>query len=167
MQRGFGIGFRVEVDPEFDGEGAEAPQRIPADLPRIGAVLRLTPPDAEPWLIAIGAPNWWRTPVVTAVAFISDFIGYVVDVVDRRVLIERPGVIRVWEAQESNLLLLVGHTDIAAFGAGGVAWQTPPLVRDDLKVIASDPVRITCRGRDDVDTFVEFALDPATGERLG
>ena len=167
----FEVGFAVEVDPEFPADGGEPPQRIPRDLPRIGAILRLTAPGADAWDIAIGQPNWWRTPIPTAIAFISDLTGFLVDVAERRILYEEEPVTRIWQAQESDLLLMVSFGDVTAIGPTGVVWRSKRLAYDDLKVTASDLTRIVCRGMVDVnDLFTgipsEIAIDPLTGEQL-
>lgn len=159
----FEIGFAVEVDPEFPADGGEPPQRIPAGLPRIGAVLRLTAPGATPWDIAVGAPNWWRTPIPTAVAIISDWIGYLVDVVERRVLVEVPGVVRIREDERHDLVLLITEGDLTAVGPRGVVWRSERIASDDLKVVAIDDRGIVCTGYDGGEFPTEFVVDPATG----
>ena len=166
----FEIGFDVEVDPEFPPDEGVPIERIPPDLPRIGAILRLSPPDAPPWDIAIGAPNWWRTPISTAIAFISDLTGYLVDVAERRILLKEEPVTRIWQAQESGLLLMVSFDSICAVGSDGVAWRSGRLAYDDLKVVASNREQIVCRGLVEVDDLAsgihsEISVDPRTGEQ--
>jgi hypothetical protein len=166
----FEIGFGVEVDPEFPAGGGETAERIPGNLPRVGAILRVTAPGHPSWDIAIGAPNWWRTPMPTAIAFISDRTGFMAQVVERRVIGEHYGVTRIWEAEESDLLLMVSDTGITAVGADGIAWVSPRLAWDDLKVIRSDPERIVCRGfitsADLGGPHSEITIDPRTGRQL-
>lgn len=96
-------------------------------------MLRLTSPDAEPWDLAIGAPNWWRAPSPTVIALISDGTGYLVDVAERRVLFEEAGVTRIREAEQSGLLLMCTARELIALDADGVAWRTVGLAVDDLK----------------------------------
>ncbi len=159
----FEIGFSVEVDPEFPAGGGEPPQRIPDDLPRIGAVLRVAAPGSQPWDIAIGAPNWWRTPIPAAIAFLSDWSGYVVDVVTRRVVVEVPGAVRVREDERNDLVLLITEGAITAVGPGGVAWRTADIARDDLKVVAIDDRGIHCTGYHGAEFPSSFLVDPADG----
>lgn len=159
----FEIGFAVEVDPEFPGDGGEAPQRMPPGLPRIGAVLRVTAPGARPWDIAVGAPGWWRTPIPTAIAFISDWRGYVVDVVTRHILVEIPGVTRIREDERHGLLLLATSTSLTAVGVDGIAWETDNLARDDLKVVRIDASEIVCTGVIDDVLPTRIVIDPLTG----
>jgi hypothetical protein len=165
----FEAGFGVEVDPEFPGDEGVSVERIPPSLPRIGAILRLTAPSMPPWDIAIGAPNWWRTPISTAIAFISDRTGYVVDVVDRSVLIEVPGVVRIRGDQRHDLLLLLTESEMTAVGADGIAWRSEQIASDDLKVVAIDDRGIVCTGYDGGEFPSEFVVDPGTGTaiRLG
>lgn len=130
----------------------------------MGAILRVTPPDAAAWDIAIGAPNWWRSPVSTQIAFISEWRGYLADVVERRV-VGSWDAIRVSEAELHDLVLFCAPESIVAVGRDGVAWETGVLVDDDLKVDAVHRDAIRCSGWRD-DRRVEFALDPATGALL-
>ena len=157
-------GFAVTVDPEFPPGGGEAPERIPAGLSRIGAVLRLTAPGAPPWDIAIGGPNWWRTPIRTAIAFLSDRTGYVVEVIDRRVLVEVAGAQRVRQDQRNGLILLLTTGGMTAVGAGGIVWATEDIALDDLKVVAIDEGGIHCTGYDGGELPSEFVVDPSTGK---
>ena len=159
----FEVGFAVEVDPEFPADGGEAPRRIPDDLTRIGAVLRLTPVDGEPWDVAIGAPNWWRAPNPSAIAFISDWRGYVVDVVTHEVLVEIPGVTRIRPDQRDGLLLLATNTSLTAVGIDGIAWQTDDIARGDIKVVRIDKRGIVCSGVVDDVLPAQFVIDPLTG----
>jgi hypothetical protein len=122
-----------------------------------------TAPGAEPWDIAIGAPNWWRTPISTAVAFISDWTGYVVDVAERRVLVEVPGVVRVRQDAHHDLILLITQTSLTAVGAAGVAWTSPELASGDLKVVAIDAGAIHCTGSGGGYLPSAFTVDPVTG----
>jgi hypothetical protein len=162
----FEIGFAVEVDPEFPGGEGVSAERLPPHLPSIGAILRLTAPGAPPWDIAVGAPNWWRTPIPTAIAFISDWTGYLVDVVERRILVEEPGVIRVRQDERNALLLLLTDVSMTAVGVDGVVWTSERFVLDDLKVIAIDDRGIVCTGYDGGEFPSEFVVDPATGKVL-
>ena len=162
----FEIGFRVEVDPEFPADGGEAPQRMPEGLPRIGAVLRVTAPDAEPWDIAVGASSWWRTANPRAIALISDRHGLVLDVVDRRVVVDVPGVIRITEDERDDLVLLVSETQLTAVGADGVVWVSARLAWDDLKVVRIDAHGIVCTGYLGDFSRDEIVIDPADGSQL-
>jgi hypothetical protein len=162
----FPIGFDVEVDPEFPPDGGDPPQRIPPHLARIGAILRLTAPGMLPWDIAIGQPNWWRTPIPTAIAFISDLRGYLVDVAERRILVEVPGAVRIRQDERHDLVLLITGGSITAIAAGGIAWQSEQIAVDDLKVVAIDDRGIVCTGYDGGDLPTPFIVDPASGKAI-
>lgn len=129
-------------------------------------MLRITPVDGEPWDIAIGTPGWARTPDPRAIAVISDLHGYVLDVVDRRVIFEGYPVIRVTEDERHDLLLLVGFTDLTAVGRGGVVWTTERLALDDLKVVAIRDDVIICTGTSLESLAAEIVIDAVTGAKL-
>jgi hypothetical protein len=150
----FPIGFSVERDPEFPPEGGTAPERIPPGLPAIGAVLRVTPVGGEPWDLAVGLPNWWRTPRATAIAFLSDGVGWVVDVAERRVLVRVAGAIRVFEAELAGLVLFTNGVDLTAVGSEGVVWNARDVVPADLKVLRADAEQATVSGYGGVDAVV-------------
>jgi len=158
----FEIGFAVEVDPEFAPDGGVAPTRIPQNLVRIGAVLRVTAPDAAPWDIAIGAPNWWRAPIASAIAFVSDGTGYLVDVVSRRVLVEIPDAVRVREDERHELLLFATSVGLTAVGRHGVAWQTSG-AWPDLKVERIEADAIVCSIHDGTPRRGEVRFEPGKG----
>ena len=91
--RVFEIGFAVEVDPEFPGgrrRGAGAdPRRACRGSARFfGSPRRALRPGTSRSVRRTGGARRSRP----AIAFISDWRGYVVDVVERRVLVEVPGV---------------------------------------------------------------------------
>jgi hypothetical protein len=160
----FEIGFDVEVDPEFPADGGEPPQRIPRGLLRIGAVLRVTAPGAPSWEFAIGVPNWWRTPIPTAIAFISEWSGYIVDVVQRRVLVEVPGAVRIRQDERHALILMITEGSLTAVGPQGIAWRSENIAAYDLKVVAIDDRGIVCTGYDGGEFPSEFVVDPAGGK---
>lgn len=160
----FPIGFAVEVDPEFPADGGEPPQRIPEGLLRIGAVLRITPPGSPAWDIAVGAPNWWRSPSRAAIAVLSDGAGYVLDVVERRVLLEIDDVTRVREDQLHDVLLFATGTGLVAAGADGIVWRDDGFWPDlKVKRIERDVIICTIYA---ADGRAEVRFDPRDGARL-
>ncbi|MEO8261932.1 MAG: hypothetical protein ABI566_05115 [Pseudolysinimonas sp.] len=108
-------------------------------------MLRITPLDGQPWDVAVGAPNWWRTPVPTEIAFISDGHGFVVDVVTHEVRVDVPGVIRITEDERHDLVLLIEDGVMTAVGPHGIRWRSD-LAIGDLKVRAIDARGIRCSG---------------------
>jgi hypothetical protein len=156
---------RVEVDPEFAAHGGEAPQRMPQHLSRIGAVLRLTAPGADPWDLAIGEPEWWRTPIAGTIAFVSEWTAFVVDVAGRRALHELPAA-RIREDERHALLLISDEAELTAIGADGIAWRTGPVATDDLKVVAIDADRIVCVGYVGGGRPIEIVIDAGDGSVL-
>lgn len=124
-------------------------------------------PDHAPWDIAVGAPNWWRSPA-GHLAFISDATGFVVDPVARAIRHEVPGVIRIEEDPWHGLLLLLGHTDLTAIGVDGIRWRSEGLARGDLKVRRIDDRGIHVTGfltPSDVWRGIpaQFVVDPRSG----
>lgn len=159
----FEIGFAVEVDPEFPGDGGESPQRIPQDLTRIGAVLRITPVDGQAWDVAVGAPNWARMPHPDWIALISFDAGYVLDVRQRRVVHSVAGVIRIREDELHGQVLLSTGVDLIAIGAEGIRWRADRLGRGDLKVDAVERDRLVLSEYLGDAERSAFAVDPLTG----
>ena len=160
----FEIGFGVEVDPEFPAAGGDSPVRIPANLPTIRAVLRVTPRGGDPWDVAVGTAGWWRTPNPAAIAVISDGDGYVLDVIERRVLHRFPDVLRIREDELHDQLLLTTATDLLAVGAEGVRWRSDAIGRADLKVEAVRHDRLVLSDYGVAAERSEFSLDPLTGQ---
>ena len=160
----FPIGFAVEVDPEFPADGGVVPQRVPEGLLRIGAVLRITPPGSPAWDIAVGAPNWWRSPSPAAIAVISDGAGYLLDVVERRVLFDIDDVTRVREDHLHDLLLFATGSGLVAAGANGIVWRDDGFWPDlKVKRIERDVIMCTVLTQDGRD---EIRFDPRDGTRL-
>ena len=162
----FAIGFSVEVDPEFPGDGGEPPERIPVDLPRIRAVLRVTPRDGASWDVAVGTSGWWRTPIPSAIAVLSDGDAYLLDTVQRGVLSRVSGVLRIREDELHDQLLLTTPTDLIAFGADGIRWRNDLLGRADLKVDAVLRDRIVLSDYAPAAERRELAVDPVSGRSL-
>jgi hypothetical protein len=128
-------------------------------------VLRLTPPDAPAWDIAVGAPNWWRAPVASWVAFLSDGAGYLADVVQRRVVHEIPRAARIAEDERHDLVLFATQRGLTAIGAAGPVWeQAGPWT--DLKVERIEPDAIVGSHLTADAARREIRFDPATGSVL-
>jgi hypothetical protein len=147
------------------------PQRIPAGLTRVAAVLQFTPVGdggiaAEPWDVAVGSPGWWRTPVAAWVAVISGDDGYLLDVAGRRVVERFPGVNRIREDELHGQLLMSTGRELFAVGEGGIRWRSPIAGRGDLKVDAVHRDRILLSDHGGSARRIESAVDPGTGARL-
>lgn len=87
-----------------------------------------------------------------------------IDVIDRRVLVEVPGAIRVRQDAFHNLILLITQSDMTAVGPHGVAWRSGSLASADLKVVAIDDRGIVCTGYAGDELPSEFVVDPARGK---
>jgi hypothetical protein len=75
----------------------------------------------------------------------------------------------VFAALDEQLLLVHDEVSVTAIGAAGVAWQSAPIVTDDLHIRRADNGRIVCRGWNyklSSTQPVEVTLDAATGAVL-
>lgn len=79
-------------------------------------------------------------------------------------MIAHDQVVQVLPVAGAPLLLLVRFIDIAAIGPDGVAWTTPRLVVDDLRVEVAIAAGIVCSG-DNLEGTLTIELDPATGQQ--
>ncbi len=141
------------------------PERIPADLSRIGSVLRITPADVGSWDVAIGQAGWWRTPAPARAAVISDGNGYLIDVVERRIVIEQPGVERIAEDERHDLVLMSTDRGLVAIDGRSVVWRHD-VFWPDLKVERFEPDAIVCSSLGDSPRRPEVRFDPRDGSRL-
>lgn len=179
----FEPGFQVEVDPEFPGDGEWDCPVISFD--RGGAVasdpetrwgsplvVGIEPASSPAWVatFAAGGVGYLRglfaTPSPSILLSVVDGLAYFVDV-------ERPGqaatiagnqIHQVAACEDPALVLLVGFTDIVAIGPQGIAWATPRLCVDDLRVETVSSTTITCSCDNPGRTTI--ALDPHTGHQI-
>lgn len=127
-------------------------------------MLRLSPPGAVPWDIAIGQPGWCRAPVPSWVGFVSEGAGYLADVASRRLVHEVPGAIRIAEDELHDLVLFAGD-GLTAVGPDGIAWVNPgPWA--DLKVESIGPDAIVCSVLTEEPVRPQLRLDPRDGSLL-
>ena len=120
----------------------------------------------EPWDVAVGSPGWWRTPVATWVAVVSQDDGYLLDVAERRVVERFAGVNRIREDELHGQLLMSTGGKLFAVGEGGIRWHSEAAGRGDLKVDAVHRDRILLSDHGGPARRIELALDPATGTLL-
>lgn len=128
-------------------------------------MLRVSPLDGDPWDVAVSAPNWWRTPDPSVIAVISEYTGYLLDVVRRRVVVAVPNVDRAREDELHGQLLMTGDVDVVAVTPEGIRWTARESVGGDLKVEAVHVDRIVVSHLGE-GPRAELTLDPATGRRL-
>ena len=129
-------------------------------------MLRITPTEGAAWDVAVGQAGWARTPNPAHIAVLSDYTGFVLDVVEHRVVVERVGTIRITEDERHDLVLLVRETDVTAVGHDGIRWSSDRLAWDDLKVVAIESDRIVLTGYLGDFTHDRVAIDPRDGRQL-
>ncbi|GAA5167059.1 hypothetical protein GCM10023214_40610 [Amycolatopsis dongchuanensis] len=79
-------------------------------------------------------------------------------------LVAQVQVQQVAKSLDPALLLLVRDFDIVAIGTSGIAWRSPRLAVDDLRVLAADSRGIHCTGYFLGDRTETVTVDPMTGE---
>lgn len=107
----------------------------------------------------------FATPSPDALCIVVDGLAFLVRV-------DRPGdgaviahdqVEQVVAAPACGLLLLARPIDIVAVSAEGVAWKSPRLADDDLRVTGTDGSGIECTGGALNGEPVTLVVDPSTG----
>jgi hypothetical protein len=175
--------FSIEFDPEFPGDGEW-------DWPVIGfdrngramaefdsrwgtpVVLSIIPASGEAWIAMFAAGGLGGVrgaaamPSPEQLAVAVDGLVYLVDV-------ESPGqpALAVYDAirqlafcPNPPMLLLVGFTDMVAWGPEGVAWATSRLCVDDLQVEGVSATAIVC-SCDNLGGTPTITLDPRSGNQ--
>jgi hypothetical protein len=177
--------FTVAIDPEFPGD-ADWKCRV-VGFDRDGAamdefdsrwgtpfIIRIEPEEGDPWIAMFAAGGIgslrgvFATPSPTALVVVADGRAYLVDVDLSTPLVRtvHDQVHQVAATSDPPLLLLVRFIDIVAIGPDGVAWATPRLCVDDLKVVRADRTAIEC-SCDNLDGTSTITLDPHTGKQTG
>ncbi|RHA37746.1 hypothetical protein [Cellulomonas rhizosphaerae] len=179
---GFSAAFEAEVDPEFpaDGDWRRPVYAFDRDgdlqdefVSRWGPprIVRVQPAHSPEWIGMFAAGGLgvesgvFATPAPERLCVVVDGLAYLVNVdspADGAVIAHNQ-VHQVVASAETSLLLLVRFIDIVALGADGVAWQSPRLAVDDLRVVEVSAAGIHCTGdllAGDPDSFV---VDPESG----
>ena len=176
--------YTYEVDPEFPGNGDWGCPVVGYDATgepsstfdsHWGApfVVRLSPSEGQMWVAMLpgGGLGRLREAFTTLVPYL---FGVVVDgrvyLLDVRspgasAQIVRDPVEQVVTVTDPPLLLFVGYADIVALGPAGIAWRTPRLCLDDLRVLEAGSAGIVCSCTNLAST-ASITLDPVTGEQL-
>jgi hypothetical protein len=128
-------------------------------------VLRITPDGAPSWDVAVGQAGWARTPNPAHIAVISDGSGYLLDVAERHVVFEEPGVIRIAEDELHDLVVFITDTDLIAYGRDAELWRTHDELLADFKVEATDSRGIVGSVYDR-GLRAPVVFDPVTGRRI-
>ncbi|MBV9416730.1 MAG: hypothetical protein JO363_17235 [Solirubrobacterales bacterium] len=141
---------------------------------RDGLVLSISPAEGRAWLgvfapqgsSARGASGAVALPDQRTLAVLSNGTVYRV-AADDPVQWEEPSVGGVTDpviAEDLDLVLFVEYTTVLAYGCGGLAWHTEPLVWDDLQALRLEGDVLHLEGFDaPLNEIVPFSLDLRTG----
>jgi hypothetical protein len=176
--------YTFEVDPEFPGNGEwDCPvigfDRTGAVMPDFDSpwgtpfVVRLHQEDGQEWVAMLAAGGLgglrgaFTTPEAHFMAVVVDGLAYLLDTRAPEVpaqIVHNP-VQQVVPSIHPPLLLFVGFIDIVAVGPSGIAWKTPRLCLDDLKIREVRPDGIVC-SCDSLGGTPTITLDPTTGAQV-
>ncbi len=172
-------------DPEFPGNGkwgcdvygfAQDGRAVSEIQATWGAplVVEVMLPDGGRWVGMFeagglgGLTGLFATPAPTGLCAVVDGLAYLVDVgnpADGVSLLGHQVHQVVGAGSDPPLLLVVGPVDLVAVGGDGVAWATPRLAVDDLRVDHVEGNTITC-SLDNLGWSPTISLDVATGEQI-
>lgn len=180
---GFGSAYEIEADPEFPANGTwscplfayDRDGRVrPEFVSRWGAprIVRVQPANGAEWVGMFpagglgGISGVFATPSPERLCVLVDGLAYLVraDAPGDGAVIAHDQVEQVFPAVDPPLLLLVRGIDIVALGADGVAWRSPRLAVDDLRVLSVDPDSIRCTGDLLSEERASLIIDPTTGQ---
>lgn len=179
----FAATYEVKTDPEFPPDGSwpcpvfafDRDGRVQVELvSRWGAprIIRVRPAASPEWVGMFpsgglgGVSGVFATPSPDRLCVLVDGEAYLVrvDAPEEGAVIAQDTVGQVISAVEPPLLLLVRGVDIVALGAEGVAWRSPRLALDGLRVGVVDASGIHCTADllpGDVESLI---VDPASGQ---
>lgn len=176
--------YDVLADPEFPGDGDWGCPMFAFDRDgRIAdnagsrwgppTVVDVRPEAGERWVGSFaagglgGVSGVFATPAPAQLCVVVDGLAYVVSVHDPAsgAVIVHDQVWQVEFIEEPARLLLVRFIDIVALGEEGVAWRTPRVAVDGLRVVHAGLAGIECTCDNMVGTET-ITLDPFTGEQV-
>jgi hypothetical protein len=156
---GFAPAFDAEADPEFPGDGRwscpvfafDYDGRVVQEFKSPWGtpfVVRVTPADGSEWvgLFPAGGLGGEDDAPGSAAVVAQDQVRQVVPVID------------------SSLLLLVSYVDMVAIDSQGIAWTSPRLALDGLRITHTDADGIHCVADTLAGSAETIVVNPATGE---
>jgi len=175
--------YETEQLPELPGTGRfdvpvlyfPVPQTRPEHN---GLWLKMFPAAGEPWIgvfaFLFDSPHSFSrvvsVPDPDCVCVISGSAGYIVNVMQpeiwEKVVIP---VLSIRSLQEYDLIVFADFTSLAAYGRNGLAWRSPRLCWDELKILRVTQNTIEGTGYDptnSVSSESRFAVDILTGRSL-
>jgi hypothetical protein len=180
---GFSSSYQVVVEPEFPGTGdwggptygfardgsisAEFESRWGAPL-----VLSVHADEVGDWIAMFAAGGLggergaFACPKPSDLCVVADGQAYLVDAAhpEKGAIVVHNMVVQVLPVADMSLLLLVRPWDLVAIGARGIAWRTPRLAVDGLRVLTAAANSIIC-SCDNLGGSETISLDPQTGEQ--
>jgi len=175
--------YTYEIGPEFPANGEwpcpvfafDHDGRVVDDfVSRWGApvVVRVRPAETVEWVGQFpsgglgGVSDVFAGPAPKQMCVVVDGLAFLVDVAaPAGTIVAHDQVRQVAPVVGAPLLLLVGWVDIVAIGPEGVAWRSPRLALDGLRVLDARADGIRCQADTMEDSPETFVVDPATGER--
>jgi hypothetical protein len=179
---GFEPAYEVDLDPEFPSAGDwpcpvfgfDHDGRVVSEfVSRWGTplIVRVAPANAAEWVGMFpadglsGVEGVFAGPGPQQMCVLVGGQAYLVqvDVPEDAAVVAHFQVGQVVPALDPPLLLLVRFMDIVAIGTEGIAWRSPRLAVDDLRVLRADAGGVHCVGYLLGDSLQEFVVDPANG----
>jgi hypothetical protein len=180
---GFAPSYEVDLDPEFPADGRwpspvyafDREGRVQSEVvSRWGAprIVRVRPASSPEWVGMFpagglgGVSGVFATPSPRRLCVVVDGEAYVVrvDAPADGAVVAHDTVEQVVPVAAPPLLLLVRGIDMVALGSDGVAWRSPRLAVDDLRVVSADEVGIRCVGELLAGGPSSLVVDPRTGQ---
>jgi hypothetical protein len=111
----------------------------------------------------------WSCPHPDWLCAVSGGYAYMIDTTapERFTQVEYRPVLEIRALLEQQLLLFAGHHSLLAWGAEGMAWQTPRLSSEGVTITGVEADALHGVGWDLLtDADVPFAIDLRSGERI-
>jgi hypothetical protein len=136
-------------------------------------VVDVRPAGSERWVGSFaagglgGVSDVFASPAPAQLCVVVDGLAYVVNVHDpgSGALVAHDQVWQVETIEAPPRLLLVRFIDMVALGEEGVAWRTPRIAVDDLRVVQAGSAGIECTC-DNLGGTETITLDPRTGVQV-
>ncbi len=180
---GFEAVYSVEVDPEFPSDGDwhcpvfsfDREGHVAGEfVSRWGAplVVRVSQAGAPGWVGMFpagglgGVEGVFAGPAPAQMCVVADGQVYLarVDAPQDGAVIVHDQVAQVVPVADPPLVLLIRFMDIVAIGPAGIAWRSPRLAVDDLRVVRVDADGIHCTGELLGESPAALVVDTATGQ---
>jgi len=144
-----------------------------------GLWLKIQPANRNAW-VGVFAFGYTSPPAISRVVstfdperlcVVSNGAAYIVKAnePDTWEQVQMTPVLDVRYIPDHQLLLFADFTGLIAFNSQGIAWRTPRLCRDDLKIASLSSETIEGTGYDPTDSAANrsrFAVDAKTGQSL-